>query len=46
MRVIVLEDREELISKADPALVALQERVPFPLKIIVNPVLEVRNNFK
>lgn len=41
MRVIVLEDRDELISKSDPALAAQQERKVFPLKIIVNPTLEV-----
>eukprot|EP00026_Physarum_polycephalum_P019653 Phypoly_transcript_21772.p1 GENE.Phypoly_transcript_21772~~Phypoly_transcript_21772.p1 ORF type:complete len:207 (+),score=32.13 Phypoly_transcript_21772:50-622(+) len=41
VRVIVLEDRTELISAVAPDLVQKQGRVVFPLKVIVNPTLEI-----
>ena len=38
-RVIVLEDREELLARLDAEGRAARERVPLPLTIIVNPTL-------
>ena len=40
LRVIVLEDGDTLMSRLKPADRALRERTPFPLTVIVNPVLE------
>jgi peptide deformylase len=39
-RVIVLEDSEALMARLTPEARAQRERTPFPLKVIVNPVLE------
>ncbi len=39
LRVIVLEDREELLAKLTPAERAERERIPFPTRVFVNPVL-------
>jgi len=41
LRVIVLEDNALLMRKEKPRLLQVQQRKPFPLKVIVNPVLEV-----
>jgi peptide deformylase len=40
-RVIVIEDREELIGRLDAGGVAARERVPVPLAVIVNPTLRL-----
>ncbi len=40
-QVIVLEDSEELMARLSPADRAERGRVPFPLKVIVNPTLRV-----
>ncbi|WP_437810596.1 peptide deformylase [Sorangium sp. So ce1078] len=40
-QVIVLEDSEELMSRLTPGQRAERGRVPFPLKVIVNPTLKV-----
>jgi peptide deformylase len=40
-RVIVLEDAERLMAKLGPAERADRERTPFPLRVLVNPVLTV-----
>lgn len=40
-QVIVLEDNEELMSRLSPADRAARGRVPFPLKVIINPTLKV-----
>jgi peptide deformylase len=39
LRVVVLEDREELMARLAPADRAARERAPFPLTALVNPVL-------
>jgi peptide deformylase len=39
LRVLVLEDREELMARLGPEERAARERVPFPLTAIVNPTL-------
>jgi peptide deformylase len=39
MRVIVLEDREDLLTKLPEQDRALRERIPFKTRIFVNPVL-------
>jgi peptide deformylase len=39
LRVIVLEDREELASRLTPDERQERERVPFPRRVFVNPVL-------
>ena len=39
LRVIVLEDRDELIAKVTPLERAERERVPFGPRVIVNPVV-------
>lgn len=39
LRVIVLEDRDELLSYLSPAERQERERAPFPVRAIVNPVL-------
>jgi peptide deformylase len=39
LRVIVLEDRDELLAKLTPLERAERERVPFPARVIVNPVV-------
>ena len=41
LRVIVLEDREALLTKLTPAERAEREREPFETRVIVNPVLEL-----
>jgi len=40
-RVIVLEDRPELMAMASPSELAERERVPFDVRVIVNPVLRL-----
>jgi peptide deformylase len=40
-RVIVLEDAERLMAKLTPEERADRARAPFPLKVIVNPVLTI-----
>jgi peptide deformylase len=40
-QVIVLEDRAELLARADPAGLAARERVPLPLTVIVNPTIRL-----
>lgn len=40
-RVIVLEDAERLMAKLSPDERADRGRTPFPLKVIINPVLEI-----
>lgn len=40
MRVIVLEDREELLAKLNEDDLRLRERIPFKTRVFVNPVLE------
>ncbi|MGK4001825.1 peptide deformylase [Sorangium sp. So ce1036] len=40
-QVIVLEDSEALMSRLTPAERAERGRVPFPLKVIINPTLRV-----
>jgi peptide deformylase len=40
-RVIVLEDREELLGKLTPEERRERERVPFPTRVFVNPVLSM-----
>jgi peptide deformylase len=40
-RVIVLEDREEFLSRLDADGLAARERVPLPLTVIVNPTLRL-----
>jgi peptide deformylase len=40
-QVIVVEDPEERLSRADPAGLALRERRPLPLTVIVNPTLRI-----
>lgn len=40
-RLIVLEDRAEFLAHLDPEIVAERERVAFPVKVFVNPVLTV-----
>jgi peptide deformylase len=37
LRVFVLEDRADLASRLTPAELAERERVPFPVRVIVNP---------
>jgi peptide deformylase len=39
LRVIVLEDRDELLAKVSPLERAERERAPFPARVIVNPVV-------
>ena len=39
LRLIVLEDREELMARLSPADRAARDRTPFPLTAIVNPTL-------
>ena len=39
-RVLVLEDREELMAALTPEEKAERERVPVPVRVIVNPTLE------
>ena len=39
LRVIVLEDRPELLAALKPAELAERERAPFDTRVIVNPVL-------
>src|ERR1041384_7445588 len=46
LRVIVLEDGAELMERLTPAQRAERGRVPFPLRVIVNPVLAVRGTEK
>ncbi|AUX47249.1 peptide deformylase [Sorangium cellulosum] len=41
LQVIVLEDGEELMARLTPAERAERGRVPFPLKVIINPTLKV-----
>jgi len=41
LRVIVLEDRPEYMSRQPPELLAQRERTPLPLRVLVNPVLSV-----
>lgn len=38
-RVIVVEDREELLARLDAEALSSRERVPLPLTVIVNPTL-------
>ncbi|KYF74226.1 peptide deformylase [Sorangium cellulosum] len=40
-QIIVLEDSEELMSRLTPGQRAERGRVPFPLKVIINPTLKV-----
>ncbi len=40
MRVIVLEDREELLAKLNEDDLRLRERIPFKTRVFVNPVLK------
>ncbi len=40
-QVIVVEDREELLERADPANLAVRGRVPLPLTVLVNPTLRL-----
>jgi len=40
-RIIVLEDAEKLMLRLTPEERVARGRVPFPLKVIVNPVLEL-----
>jgi len=40
-QVIVVEDREELLERADPANLAARGRVPLPLTVLVNPTLRL-----
>lgn len=40
LRVIVLEDREELITRINDTERRERERVAFPVRVLVNPVLE------
>jgi peptide deformylase len=39
LRLIVLEDRPEYMARRPPEELAERERVPLPLRVIVNPVL-------
>lgn len=39
LRVLVLEDRPELMASLSPAEVAERERAPVPLRVFVNPTL-------
>lgn len=39
LRVIVLEDRADLAAKLTPEELRERERVPFPVRVFVNPVL-------
>ncbi|MCC6647219.1 MAG: peptide deformylase [Polyangiaceae bacterium] len=41
LRVIVLEDRHESMGKLTPLELRERERAPFPVRVIVNPVLRV-----
>ena len=41
LRVIVLEDRHDLMERVAPEHLRERGRVPFPLQVIVNPVLVV-----
>jgi peptide deformylase len=41
LRVIVLEDREDLMARLSPEDRGLRHRVPFPLRVIFNPVITV-----
>jgi peptide deformylase len=40
-QLIVVEDPEERLSRADPERLALRGRVPLPLTVIVNPTLRL-----
>jgi peptide deformylase len=40
LRVIVLEDREELLAKLNEEDLRIRERIPFKTRVFVNPVLE------
>ncbi|WP_437325215.1 peptide deformylase [Sorangium sp. So ce381] len=40
-QVIVLEDSEELMSRLTPGQRAERGRVPFPLRVVINPTLRV-----
>lgn len=40
-RVIVLEDAERLMARLGPEQRAERERAPFPLRVLVNPVLTI-----
>jgi peptide deformylase len=46
LRVIVLEDRAELMAKITPAERAERERAPFGPRVIVNPVLRATSDEK
>jgi peptide deformylase len=41
LQVIVVEDPEERLSRADPTVLALRGRTPLPLTVIVNPTLHL-----